>query len=60
MDGLGTNENTLNRVLVSRSEIDMDDIREYYFRDNNTDIKNDIRGDTSGSYRNVLINLSSK
>ena len=60
MDGLGTNENTLNRVLVSRSEIDMDDIREYYFRDNNTDIKNDIHGDTSGSYRNVLINLSSK
>ena len=60
MDGLGTNEDTLNRVLVSRAEIDMDAIRDYYFRDNNTDIKNDIHGDTSGSYRKVLINLASK
>ena len=60
MDGLGTNEDTLNRVLVSRAEIDMDAIRDYYFRDNNTDIKNDIHGDTSGSYRKVLIDLASK
>ena len=60
IEGLGTDEKTLNRVLVSRAEIDMDAIREYYFRDNNTDIKNDIHGDTSGAYRKVLINLSAK
>ena len=47
-------------MLVSRAEIDMDAIRDYYFRDNNTDIKNDIHGDTSGSYRKVLIDLASK
>lgn len=60
MDGLGTNENTLNRVLVSRSEIDMEAIREYYFRDFSSEIKNDIHGDTSGAYRKVLLNLSIK
>ena len=60
IEGLGTDESTLNRVLVSRSEIDMEAIRDYYFTDNKTDIKNDIHGDTSGAYRQILINLSSK
>ena len=60
IEGLGTDEKTLNRVMVSRAEIDMDAIRDYYFKDNNTDIKNDIHGDTSGAYRKVLINLSEK
>ena len=60
IDGLGTDEKTLNRVMVSRAEIDMDAIREYYFRDRKHDIKNDIHGDTSGTYRKLLINLSEK
>ena len=50
IEGLGTDENTLNRILVSRAEIDMDAIREYYFREQKTDLKNDIHGDTSGAY----------
>ena len=60
IEGLGTDENTLNRILVSRAEIDMDAIREYYFREQKTDLKNDIHGDTSGAYRKILINLSEK
>jgi hypothetical protein len=60
IEGLGTDEKTLNRVMVSRAEVDMDAIREYYFRDRKTDIKNDIHGDTSGTYRKILINLSEK
>ena len=60
IQGLGTDENTLNRVMVSRAEIDMEEIREYYFKDRNNDIKNDIHGDTSGTYRKILINLSEK
>ncbi len=60
IQGVGTDENTLFRVMVSRAEVDMEAIREYYFRDNNTDIKNDIEGDTSGSYGQILMNLSSK
>lgn len=60
IEGIGTDENTLNRVLVSRCEIDMDAIREYYFRERKTDFKNDIHGDTSGAYSQILINLSEK
>ena len=28
--GLGTNNTLLNRILVSRTEIDMDEIKEFY------------------------------
>ena len=38
----------------------MEAIREYYFRDFSSEIKNDIHGDTSGAYRKVLLNLSIK
>lgn len=60
MKGAGTDENTLFRVIISRAEIDMDDIREYYFRDWNTDLRNDIDGDCSGAYGKILMNLSQK
>ena len=60
MKGAGTDEKTLNRVIVSRAEIDMDDIRDYYFRDRNTDLRNDIDGDCSGAYGKLLMNLSEK
>ena len=60
MKGAGTDEDTLFRVLISRAEIDMDDIREYYFRDWNTDLRNDIDGDTSGAYGQILMNICQK
>ena len=60
MKGSGTDTKTLFRVLISRAEIDMDDIRDYYFRDWNTDLKNDIDGDCSGTYGKILMNLSEK
>ena len=60
MKGPGTDENTLFRVIISRAEIDMDDIREYYFRDWNTDLRNDIDGDCSGAFGQILMNLSQK
>ena len=60
MKGPGTDTKTLFRVLISRAEVDMDDIRDYYFRDWNTDLRNDIDGDCSGAYGEILINLSEK
>ena len=60
MKGPGTDENTLFRIIISRAEIDMDEIREYYFRDWNTDLRNDIDGDCSGAYGKILMNLSEK
>lgn len=60
MKGVGTDDNTLFRVIISRAEIDMDEIRDYYFRDWNTDLRNDIDGDCSGAYGKILMNLSEK
>ena len=60
MKGAGTDDDTLIRVILSRAEIDMDQIRDYYFRDWNTDLRNDIDADCSGAYGKILMNLSEK
>ena len=52
--------NTLFRVLISRAEIDMYAIRDYYFMDSNHEIKDDIGDDTNEAYLQILVNLSIK
>jgi hypothetical protein len=56
--GLGTDNNLLNRVLVSRNEIDMDDIREIYQAKYNVAMRDDIIGDTSGIYEKLCLHLA--
>ena len=46
--GLGTNNNLLNRVLVSRSSIDMQDIRDAYKCKYGNTMRKDVADDTSG------------
>ena len=60
IQGLGGDNNTLFRVLISRAEIDMYAIRDYYFMESNNDIKNDIADDTNGAYGQILVNLCLK
>ena len=55
--GLGTDNNLLNRVLVSRNEIDMDDIKEIYKQKYNVTMREDISGDTSGVYEKLCLYL---
>ena len=55
--GLGTDNNLLNRVLVSRNEIDMDDIKEIYKQKYNVTMREDISGDTSGIYEKLCLHL---
>ena len=55
--GLGTNNTLLNRVLISRNEIDMDDIKDIYLQKYNVTMKDDIIGDTSGIYQNLCLFL---
>lgn len=57
MKGLGTKEETLTRVVVTRAEIDMKPIMEQYQRKNNVPLVNDIKGDTSGDYLRMLLAL---
>ena len=59
MKGLGTMDATLIRILVTRNEIDMPQIREAYKRLFNKDMIKDIEDDTSGYYRKLLVKLAS-
>ena len=56
--GLGTNNTLLNRVLITRSEIDMDEINEFYQQKYNVTMKEDIIGDTSGIYQKLCLYLA--
>ncbi|EPY74871.1 hypothetical protein CB1_001866015 [Camelus ferus] len=49
--GLGTDDDTLIRVMVSRAEIDMLDIRANFKRLYGKSLYSFIKGDTSGDYR---------
>ncbi|KAL4640667.1 annexin A4-like [Arapaima gigas] len=57
MKGLGTKDRTLIRIMVSRSEVDMLDIRQEYMRNYRKSLYTDISGDTSGDYKKLLLKL---
>ena len=56
--GLGTNDKTLIRVLISRDEVDMPQIKAEYQRLYGRNMMGDIRSDTSGDYRKILNELA--
>ena len=53
--GLGTNTAVLNRVLAARRGVDMPQIKEIYQWKYNTTLKDDIKGDTSGTYEKLCL-----
>ncbi|KAI5606770.1 annexin A8-like protein 1 isoform 2, partial [Silurus asotus] len=57
MKGLGTKDRTLIRIMVSRSEVDMLDIRQAYLKMYGKSLYTDISGDTSGDYKKLLLKL---
>ncbi|XP_068203994.1 annexin B11-like isoform X2 [Palaemon carinicauda] len=57
MVGLGTRDRTLIRLVVSRSEIDMGDIKVQYHNLYGRTLEKDIKGDTSGDYKRTLLAL---
>ena len=58
--GLGTKDHLLIRVLVSRSETDMPQIKQYYRQLYGKDMVADVKGDVSGDYQTLLVSLISK
>lgn len=56
----GRNSATFFRVMVSRADIDMYAIRDYYIMDTNRELKSDIDMENSPAYVKVLSNLSLK
>uniref|UniRef100_A0A671NIF4 Annexin n=1 Tax=Sinocyclocheilus anshuiensis TaxID=1608454 RepID=A0A671NIF4_9TELE len=57
MKGAGTDDQTLIRIMVSRSEVDMLDIRAEFRKRFATSLHKMIQGDTSGDYRKALLLL---
>ncbi|XP_051935972.1 annexin A11-like isoform X1 [Hippocampus zosterae] len=57
MKGAGTKDTTLIRIMVSRSEVDMLDIRQQYVKNYGKSLYTDISGDTSGDYKKLLLKL---
>ena len=60
VEGAGTNEKILNRVIITRNEVDMDIIKEYYKILYSRDLIEDVKSDTSGVYRTLLVALIDK
>uniref|UniRef100_A0A8K9X6D3 Annexin n=1 Tax=Oncorhynchus mykiss TaxID=8022 RepID=A0A8K9X6D3_ONCMY len=55
--GAGTKDRTLIRVMVTRSEVDMLDIRQAYQKTYGKSLYTAISGDTSGDYQKLLLKL---
>lgn len=57
MDGAGTDDSTLVRIIVSRSEIDLGTIKREFEKIYDKSLKSMIENDTSGDYKRALVAL---
>ena len=55
--GFGTKDTLLIRILVSRDEIDMPQIKQYYKQLYGKDMVEDIKSDISGDYQKLMVEL---
>ncbi|XP_036116638.1 annexin A1 [Molossus molossus] len=57
MKGLGTDEDTLNEILASRTNREIREIDRVYREELKRDLAKDIVSDTSGDYRKALLSM---
>ena len=60
MEGAGTKDKQLIRIIVSRCEIDLKEIKLAYHQLYKRDMITDIRNETSGDYKKILTELCNK
>ncbi|CAK9296932.1 unnamed protein product [Gordionus sp. m RMFG-2023] len=53
--GLGTKDNDLIKIITSRSEIDLEDIKNEYNKLYKKSLEKAVRGDVTGNYQNLLV-----
>ncbi|XP_067679016.1 annexin A5-like isoform X1 [Haliotis asinina] len=58
MDGKGTDDERLMQLVVSHSEVDLQDVAEVYEKEYKSSLAQHIREDTSGDYRKLLLQLT--
>lgn len=59
MKGIGTDDNTLIRTLLSRCEIDLGDIKKRYEKLHEKTLDKAIKSETSGDYRKIMLQIVS-
>lgn len=57
MKGLGTDDASLVRLVISRSDVDMVEIKEAFNKKYGKTLASFIQGDTSGDYEKILLRL---
>ncbi|CAB4031396.1 Annexin A7 [Paramuricea clavata] len=57
MKGAGTNDSLLVRIIVSRSELDLVEIKQEFLNRYHKTVYKMIEGDTSGDYKKLLLAL---
>ena len=57
--GWGTKDHLLIRILITRDEIDMPQIKQYYKQLYGKDMVQDIKSDISGDYQKLMVELCS-
>ncbi|XP_046452272.1 annexin B9-like [Daphnia pulex] len=57
IDGLGTNDRNLIRIIVSRCDVDLNNIKQEYERKFSRSLQADLSGDSSGDYQRALLAL---
>jgi len=57
MAGAGTRDSKLIRLVISRCEVDMENIKDQYESLYNRTLEKDIKGDTHGDYEDALLAL---
>jgi hypothetical protein len=57
LKGAGTDDDALIQLLVTRSEIDLEDIAEYYLIKYEQSLAEAVAGDTSGDYCAILLKI---
>ncbi|MED6141304.1 hypothetical protein PIB30_102062 [Stylosanthes scabra] len=60
MKGAGTNEEALTRVIVTRAEKDLNEIKEIYYKRNSVHLEHSVAKETSGDYKKFLLTLLGK